>query len=191
MELAEWGRAGWQQISDRLRRERLKKVYLLCSCAEHCFCLRQSDENVFLTFRYPSPPFPPARLAISTPASSLPPAKRHLEFFSPHLDVSKANPPAAPRDYLLVASLSSLFQIPVGSYWSLFIWCIWTLSLQQQACIQENRDPHWRLYGNIRPSSPNFSTHLLRNHQNYQLYLHIILKDFLSLLQVMFDSNPF
>lgn len=113
--MAEWGRAGWQQISDRLRRERLKKVYLLCSCAEHCFCLRQSDENVFLTFRYPSPPFPPARLAISTPASSLPPAKRHLEFFSPHLDVSKANPPAAPRDYLLVASLSSLFQIPVGS----------------------------------------------------------------------------
>uniref|UniRef100_A0A9L0SVG2 DLG associated protein 1 n=1 Tax=Equus caballus TaxID=9796 RepID=A0A9L0SVG2_HORSE len=61
---------------------------------------------------------------VSLRSSSPPRTTTTVRTIQSSTDVSKANPPAAPRDYLLVASLSSLFQIPAGSYWSLFIWCI-------------------------------------------------------------------
>ena len=126
----EW--PGNSMVVAGLRCPRERKTQEIWPTSQLCSGLPQPQTKQWKMFSWPPLthclPFLLPRLVISAPTSSTG-QDRPWIFSSPPLDASKANPPAAPGDYLLVTLLSSLLQIQAGSFWSLVIQCFWTLSL--------------------------------------------------------------
>lgn len=106
-----------------------QEFYLLHKYARGCLCLRQSNEKCLLgLFLYfASLSYCPDLLSLLQP----PPTYQELLgfFFSPHLEFPK---PVLQQHIQEIICLGPGF-LPApdskGAYWSLFIQCLWTLSL--------------------------------------------------------------